>query len=118
MSETTDWRDGALQELKDLIHRADPDIVEEVKWVKPSNPDGVAAFSHAGMVCTGEVYKQYVKVTFFHGAALPDPTGLFNAGRNGGTRRAIDVREGESVDPEAFVALVQAAVAHNLATRS
>lgn len=112
-----DWRGEMLKRLRALIHEADPDIVEAVKWIKPTNPSGVPTWDHAGIVCTGEVYKTYVKLTFPHGAALPDPTGLFNAGLGGGTRRAIDIREGETVDAEAFRALVRAAVAVNLSRR-
>jgi hypothetical protein len=84
-----------------------------VKWVKPSNPHGVPTWVHDGIICTGEVYKAYIKLTFMHGAALEDPAGLFNAGFGGGTRRAIDIREGDEVDAKAFKALVRAAVAHN-----
>ncbi len=109
------WRAATLGRLRELIFEADPDMVEEAKWKKPSNPAGVPLWSDGGMVCTGEVYKNYVKVTFASGASLDDPHGLFNASLTGGTRRAIDVREGEVVDEEAFVALVQAAVAFNQA---
>ena len=108
-----DWRGETLQRMRQLIHEADPDVVEEVKWVKPSNPNGVPTWVHDGIICTGEVYKAYIKLTFMHGAALDDPAGLFNAGFGGGTRRAIDIREGETVDAKAFKALVKAAVAHN-----
>ena len=97
-----------------VIHEADPDIVEECKWIKPSNPLGVPVWSHAGIVCTGEVYKQAVKLTFARGASLEDPRGLFNSSLEGNTRRAIDIREGEVLDAEAFKALIQAAVAENL----
>jgi hypothetical protein len=92
-------------------------VVETVKWRKPSNPTGVPVWEHAGILCTGEVYKGYVKLTFAQGAALEDPSGLFNAGFGGGTRRAIDIREGEAVDAAAFKALVREAVAHNVATK-
>ena len=109
-----DWRGETLKRLRALIHEAAPDIVEAVKWIKPTNPSGVPTWDHAGIVCTGEVYKTYVKLTFAHGAALPDPTGLFNAGLGGGTRRAIDIREGETVDEAAFRVLVRAAVAVNV----
>lgn len=88
-------------------------MVEERKWKKPSNPDGVPLWSHGGMVCTGETYKNYVKVTFARGASLDDPAKLFNASLEGGTRRAIDIREGEAIDEEAFKALIRAAVAFN-----
>jgi hypothetical protein len=89
-----------------------------VKWRKPSNPAGVPVWEHAGIVCTGEVYKGYVKLTFAKGAALPDPSGLFNASLTGGTVRAIDIREGSAIDAEAFKALVRAAVALNVSVRS
>jgi hypothetical protein len=110
---TTDWRAQTVDTLRTLVTRADPDIVEEVKWRKPTNPDGVPAFSLDGIVCTLETYKDKVKVTFAKGASLPDPAGVFNASLDAGTRRAIDVREGETVDAEAFVELVRAAVALN-----
>ena len=96
-----DWRGAAIAQLRTLIRTATAGIVEDIKWRKPSAPDGVPTWSHAGLICTGEVYKDKVKLTFMHGAALPDPSGLFNAG-TGGTRRAIDVREGETLDPAAF----------------
>ena len=108
-----DWRGEALARMRKLINEADKDVVEEVKWVKPSNPNGVPTWVHDGIICTGEVYKAYIKLTFMHGAALDDPAGLFNAGFGGGTRRAIDIREGETVDAKAFKALIKAAVAHN-----
>lgn len=109
-----DWRGDALSRMRGLIHEADPAVVETVKWRKPSNPAGVPVWEHAGILCTGEVYKGYVKLTFARGAVLDDPAGLFNAGFGGGTRRAIDIREGETVDTEAFKALVRAAVALNV----
>ncbi|MBN9144419.1 MULTISPECIES: DUF1801 domain-containing protein [unclassified Novosphingobium] len=109
-----DWRGESLARLRSMILQADPDVVESVKWFKPSNPSGVPTWEHAGILCTGEVYKAYVKLTFAHGAALDDPAGLFNAGFGGGTRRAIDLREGEMVDAAAFDALIKAAVAFNL----
>lgn len=109
-----DWRGETLAEMRRLIHEADPDIVEECKWVKPANPWGVPVWSHAGIVCTGETYKQAVKLTFARGASLDDPQGLFNSSLEGNTRRAIDIREGETLDAEAFKALIQAAVAENL----
>ena len=110
----SDWRAQALAALRGLILEADPEIVEERKWVKPTNPAGVPVWSHAGTVCTGETYKEVVKLTFFCGAALDDPHGLFNAGFNGGTRRAIDLQEGEKLNARAFKALVKSAVAENL----
>jgi hypothetical protein len=111
----TDWRAEALELMRGLIHEADPEAVEEVKWRKPSNPAGVPVWSHAGILCTGETYKDKVKLTFARGAALDDPSGLFNASLDGGTRRAIDLREGQEVDAQAFKALVREAVAANLA---
>jgi hypothetical protein len=109
-----DWRAKLLAEVRRLIHDADPDITEERKWVKPTNPAGVPVWSNGGILCTGETYKDYVKLTFFQGASLKDPKGLFNAGFGGGTRRAIDLREDEKLDAKALKALIQAAVAHNL----
>ena len=110
-----DWRGEALARMRSLIREADPEVVEAVKWVKPSNPSGVPTWEHAGIICTGEVYKTYVKLTFARGAALDDPAGLFNAGFGGGTRRAIDLREGETVDASAFKVLVTEAVTLNVA---
>ena len=108
------WRAETLAEVRRLIHEADPDITGECKWIKPSNPLGVPVWSHAGIVCTGEAYKQVVKLTFARGAVLADPRGLFNSSLDGNTRRAIDIREGEVLDTEAFKALIRAAVAANL----
>ena len=108
-----DWRGDTLARIRALIRSAEPGIVEEVKWRKPSNPGGVPAWSHGGLVCTGETYRDKVKLTFAKGAALPDPAGLFNASLDAGTRRAIDIREGEAIDEAAFKALVRAAVALN-----
>jgi hypothetical protein len=109
-----DWRGETLAEVRRLIRAADPDVVEECKWVKPTNPLGVPVWTHDGIVCTGEVYKQLVKLTFAWGASLEDPKRLFNSGLDGNTRRAIDIREGERLDAAAFKALVRAAVAENL----
>lgn len=114
----TDWRGALLARVRALIHEADPQVTEAVKWVKPTNPSGVPTWEHAGILCTGEIYKSYVKLTFAQGAALDDPSGLFNAGLGGGTRRAIDIHQGEEVDADAFKALVQAAVALNLARQA
>ena len=108
------WRAETLAQMRRLIHEADPEITEDCKWSKPTNPMGVPVWSHAGIVCTGEAYKQTVKLTFMRGAALADPQQLFNASLEGNTRRAIDIREGELPDAEAFKALVRAAVAENL----
>jgi hypothetical protein len=110
-----DWRSETLGRIRELIQQADPDAVEENKWKKPSNPAGVPSWSHAGIICTGETYKDKVKLTFARGASLPDPAKLFNAGLDGGTRRAIDLREGDVIDEGAFKDLVRAAVAANLA---
>lgn len=113
-----DWRDATLARLRTLITQADPEIVEERKWKKPSNGmTGVPVWSRDGIICTGETYKHAVKLTFARGAALADPAGLFNAGLEGNTRRAIDVREGEAPDAPALQALVRAAVALNAASR-
>lgn len=109
-----DWRADTLAELRRLIHEADPEVVEECKWVKPTNPSGVPVWSHAGIICTGEVYKEVVKLTFARGASIADPRGLFNSSLEGNTRRAIDFREGEAIDAKAFKALVRAAVDENL----
>lgn len=108
-----DWRGQTLSRMRQLIKEADPDIVEECKWIKPSNPSGVPVWAHAGIVCTGESYKTAVKLTFAKGAALQDPAKLFNSSLDGNTRRAIDIREGDEIDAAAFKALVRAAVALN-----
>ena len=110
-----DWRGAMLARVRRIIERADPDIVEETKWRKPSNPAGVPVWSHSGMICTGETYKDKVKLTFARGAALEDPSKMFNSSLDGGTRRAIDIREGDRVDNEAFKALVREAVTLNQA---
>ncbi len=113
-----DWRVETLGHIRALILEADPEIREERKWRKPSNPAGVPVWEHDGTVCTGETYKNYIKLTFARGASLPDPSRLFNAGLDGGTRRAIDIREGEKVDARAFKALVKAAVSANVEARN
>jgi hypothetical protein len=105
-----DWRGAMLARLRTLIKVADPDVVEEVKWRKPSNPSGVPTWSHAGLICTGETYKGKVKLTFARGASLDDPSGLFNSSLDGGTRRAIDLHEGDTIDEEALKALIREAV--------
>lgn len=110
-----DWRGKTLAHLRKLIHEADPGIVEERKWVKPGNPGGVPIWSHDGIVCTGETYKQVVKLTFARGASVPDPKRLFNSSLEGNVRRAIDFREGEKINEAAFKQLVRAAVAANSA---
>ena len=113
-TKTSDWRDETLAHMRALILEADPEMIEEQKWKKPSNGMvGVPVWSHNGIVCTGETYKSYVKLTFAQGASLPDPSQLFNAGFGGGTRRAIDIHEGEKVNARAFKALVRATVARN-----
>ena len=109
-----DWRGAMLARLRTLIKAADPDVVEEVKWRKPSNPSGVPTWSHAGIICTGETYKDKVKLTFARGASLDDQSGLFNSSLDGGTRRAIDFHEGDTLDEEAFQALIREAVLFNL----
>ena len=109
-----DWRGATLARVRALIRAADPEVVETVKWRKPTNPNGVPVWEHAGILCTGEVYRDYVKLTFARGAALDDPAGLFNAGFGGNTRRAIDLREGDEIDEAAFKALVREAVAANV----
>ncbi|ADB53545.1 DUF1801 domain-containing protein [Conexibacter woesei] len=112
IQELGDWRGRTLSALRDLIKEADPNVVEEWKWRKASSP-GVPVWSHDGAICTGETYKSVVKLTFFKGASLEDPAGLFNASLDGRVRRAIDVREGDELDEQAFVALVRAAVSLN-----
>lgn len=109
-----DWRGETLARLRALIRAADPEVEEGVKWRKPSNPSGVPMWEHAGLICTGEVYKDKVKLTFAHGAALDDPNGVFNASLDGGTRRAVDVFEGGTVDEAALKAIVKEAVVLNV----
>jgi hypothetical protein len=109
-----DWRGATLARVRALIKEADAEVVEEVKWRKPSNAMlGVPVWEHAGIICTGETYKEYVKLTFAKGAALADSAGLFNASLEGNARRAIDIREGDKIDEKAFKALIRAAVALN-----
>jgi hypothetical protein len=112
-----DWRAQLVTRLRNLIREADPEVVEEVKWRKASNPLGVPTWSHAGIICTGESYKDKVKLTFARGASLEDPKGLFNSSLTGGTRRAIDFVEGAEVDEPAFKVLIREAVALNLAKK-
>jgi hypothetical protein len=112
IEELGDWRGETLARLRALIKQAEPEVVEEWKWRKATNP-GVPVWSHHGGICTGETYKSAVKLTFFKGASLDDPAGLFNASLEGNTRRAIDVHEGEEIDEEAFVALIRAAARLN-----
>jgi hypothetical protein len=112
-----DWRGKVLAKVREIIREADPEIVEEWKWVKPSSP-GTAVFSHGGIVCTGETYKNAVKMTFARGAALKDPSGLFNASLDGNVRRAIDIHEGDEINEPALNDLIRAAVALNLEGKS
>jgi hypothetical protein len=112
IKELGDWRGKMLSQLRTLIKQADPEVVEEWKWVKPTNP-GTPVWSHDGLICTGETYKNVVKMTFAKGAALEDPSGLFNSSLEGNTRRAIDFHEGEEIDEEALKALIRAAVTLN-----
>jgi hypothetical protein len=117
IKELEDWRGETLARVRELIHDADPGIEEEWKWQKPSSP-GTPVWSHDGGVCTGESYKQIVKLTFFRGASLQDPRKLFNSSLEGNTRRAIDIREGETLDETAFKKLIRSAVAANAAARA
>jgi hypothetical protein len=112
IKELGDWRGEMLSQIRTLIKQADPEVVEEWKWVKPTNP-GTPVWSHDGLICTGETYKNVVKMTFAKGAALEDPLGLFNSSLGGNTRRAIDFHEGEKIDEEALKALIREAVALN-----
>ena len=117
IAELGDWRGETLSRMRKLIGEADPGVVEELKWVKPSSP-GTPVWSHDGMICTGESYKDVVKLTFSKGASLEDPAGLFNSSLEGNARRAIDIHEGEEVDGSAFKALVREAVALNSSGKS
>jgi len=112
IAELGDWRGETLSRMRKLIQEADPEVVEEWKWVKPTNP-GTPTWSHGGIICTGESYKSVVKLTFAKGASLEDPAKVFNSSLEGNTRRAIDIHEGEEVDADAFKTLVRAAVALN-----
>ncbi len=117
IKELGDWRGKTLAKVREIIHEADPQIVEEWKWAKPKSP-GTPVWSHGGIVCTGETYKNAVKMTFAKGAALKDPSGLFNSSLEGNVRRAIDIHEGEKVDEAALKDLIRAAVALNLHLKS
>jgi hypothetical protein len=117
IEELGDWRGKTFAKVRAIIHAADPEIVEEVKWVKAANP-GTPVFSHAGIVCTGETYKSVVKLTFAKGAALEDPAGLFNSSLEGNVRRAIDIHEGGKINEAALKALIRAAVALNLSPKA
>jgi hypothetical protein len=113
IAELGDWRGKTLSRIRAIIKQADPEVLEEVKWKKPSNPLGVPVWSHNGIICTGETYKAAVKLTFPGGAQLKDPKGLFNAGFESKTRRAIDFHEGDAVNEEALASLVREAIAAN-----
>jgi hypothetical protein len=113
IKELGDWRGNTLSRVRALIKLADPDVVEQLKWQKPSNPTGVPVWSHDGIICTGETYRDHVKLTFAKGAALKDPSRVFNSSLEGNARRAIDIREDDEIDKEAFVTLVRAAVVLN-----
>jgi hypothetical protein len=117
IKELGDWRGKTLAKVRDIIHKADPEIVEEWKWAKATSP-GTPVFSHGGIVCTGETYKSVVKMTFAKGAALKDPSGLFNSSLEGNVRRAIDIHEGEKINEAALKDLIRAAVALNLQVKS
>jgi hypothetical protein len=112
-----DWRSKTIDRLRELIHEADPEVTEDVKWRKAGNPLGVPTWEHAGIICTGETYKDKVKLTFARGASVPDPAGLFNSSLDGGSRRAIDIPKGARIDEAAFKELIRAAVAVNLSTK-
>ena len=115
--ELGDWRGSVLKRMRELIHETDPEVVEERKWAKPSSA-GTPVWSHNGGICTGESYKQVVKLTFFHGASLADPAHLFNSSLQGNMRRAIDIHEDDTIDETAFKELIRAAVAFNVAKRT
>ncbi|EPR76698.1 hypothetical protein ADILRU_0937 [Leifsonia rubra CMS 76R] len=114
--ESSDWRGDMLDRVRNLIRTAEPEVIEEVKWRKPSNPLGVAAWSLNGLLCTGETYKDKVKLTFAKGASLDDPAGLFNSSLEANVRRAIDLRAQDTIDEAAFQSLIKAAAAHNSST--
>jgi hypothetical protein len=114
--EPADWRVLMLSRIRKLILQADPEVVEERKWAKATNPEGVPTWYHAGLICTGETYENHVKLTFAKGASLKDPARLFNAGHDGNVRRAIDLHEGDNLDATAFKALIREAVALNEAS--
>ncbi len=117
IKELGDWRGKVFAKVRGIIHDVDPDIVEEWKWVKPTNP-GTPVFSHAGIVCTGETYKDHVKLTFAKGASLPDPSRLFNSSLDGNVRRAIDIHDGDKINEAALKELIRAAVALNCESKS
>lgn len=113
IAELGDWRGDVLARVRALIKQADPEVVEDVKWRKPTSPAGIPVWSHDGIICTGETYQEKVKLTFAKGASLDDPAGIFNASLDGNVRRAIDIREGETIDEDAFRTLIRKAVALN-----
>ena len=113
IKELGDWRGEMLSRIRAVVKQADPDVIEECKWKKPSNPRGVPVWSHTGMICTGETHKSVVKMTFAKGAFLDDPAGLFNSSLDGNLRRAIDLHEGDKLNEKALKALIRAAVALN-----
>ena len=117
IKDLADWRGKTLAKVRTIIHQADPEIIEEWKWAKATSP-GTPVFSHGGIVCTGETYKNAVKLTFAKGASLPDPSGLFNSSLDGNVRRAIDIHEDDAIDEPALKALIRAAVALNLKGKS
>jgi len=114
IAKLTDWRGPVLARLRAIIHKADPKIIEEMKWKRPSNPLGSPIFSHDGIICNVEAFKNYVKMTFDKGVSLPDPAGLFNAPFTGNVRRAIDVRESDKINEKALIVLIRDAVAVNM----
>ena len=118
IKELGDWRGKMLAKVRTIVHEADPEIIEECKWIKPMNPLGVPTWSHGGIVCTGETYKNVVKMTFAKGAALKDPSGLFNSSLEGNVRRAIDFHEGDKIDEASLKDLIRAAVSLNLKSKS
>ena len=118
IKELGDWRGKTLSQIRALIKQADPEVVEELKWRKPSNPAGVPVWNHDGIICTGETYVNHVRLTFAKGASLKDPSGLFNSGLGGNVRRAIDIHEGDKVDEAALKDLIRAAVSLNLKGKS
>ncbi len=115
---TKDWRGETLARVRELIRAADPKVEEQVKWRKPTNPNGVPVWEHDGIICTGETYKDKVKLTFANGAALPDPKNVFNSSLEGNQRRAVDLHEGDKLNATAFKALIRAAIAHNTAKKN
>lgn len=117
IAELTDWRGATFAKVRELIHAADPEIIEELKWARAASP-GTPVFSHAGIVCTGEVYKNVVKLTFAKGASLKDPAHLFNSSLEGNVRRAIDIHNGDKINAAALKALIREAVALNLKSKS